>query len=64
MLVNRRRRVISFYSRRTRNRRVVAMFRAKRRGVNSARIVTLGRKGSRRGGTRVEIDALGCAPLT
>ncbi len=60
VVVNRRRRVISFYGRRTRNRRVVASFKAKRRGVSSARIVTLGRKGARRGrGRRVEIDALG-----
>ncbi len=58
--------MISFYSRRTRNRRVVAILRAKRRGVNRVRIVNLGRKGSRRArGTRVEIDALGVqAPVT
>jgi len=60
VLVNRRRRVISFYAKRTRNRRVVASFKAKRSGVNTARIVTLGRRGARRArGTRVEIDALG-----
>ena len=60
MRVNGRRRVVSFYSRRARNRRVVAVLRAKRRGVNRVRIVNLGRKGSRRArGTRVEIDALG-----
>ena len=46
VLLNRRRRVISFYGRRTRNRRVIAVLRAKRRGVNRARIVTLGREGA------------------
>lgn len=58
--LNGRRATISFYSRRTRNRRVVAAMRAKRRGLNRARIVVLGRKGARSGrGTRVELDALG-----
>ena len=58
--LNGRRRVVSFYSRRTRNRRVVAILRAKRRKVNRLQIVNLGKKGSRRArGTRVEIDALG-----
>ena len=58
--LNGQRRTISFYSRRIRNRRVVATLRAKRRGVNRARILVLGRKGDRRSrGTRVELDALG-----
>ena len=58
--LNGRRRTVSFYSRRTRHRRVVATLRAKRRGLNRARIVVLGRKGARRArGTRVELDALG-----
>ena len=58
--LNGRRRTVSFYSRRTRHRRVVATLRGKRRGYNRARIVVLGRKGARRArGTRVELDALG-----
>ncbi|MBA3305903.1 MAG: hypothetical protein H0U25_08265 [Thermoleophilaceae bacterium] len=62
--LNGRRRVVSFYSRRTRNRKVVAILRAKRRGLNRVQIVNLGRKGSRRArGTRVEIDALGVRRL-
>ena len=60
VILNGRRRTISFYSRQARNRRVVATLRAKRRGVNRARILVLGRKGARRSlGTRVELDALG-----
>ena len=60
LTLNGRRRTISFFSRRTRNRRVVATMRSKRRGVNRARILVLGRKGARSGrGTRVELDALG-----
>jgi len=58
--LNGRRRTISFYSRRTRERRVLVTLRAKRRGVNRARILVLGREGARRSrGTRVELDALG-----
>ena len=58
--LNGRRRTISFYSRRTRNRRVVATMRAKRRGVNRGRIVVLGKRGARASrGTLVELDALG-----
>ena len=57
--LNRRRKVINFYSRRTRNRRVVWKARAKRRGVNRLRVVALGRRGSRRArGARVEIDGI------
>ena len=60
VVVNGRVSVISFYGRRTRNRRVVGLFRTSGGRVNRAAIVTLGRKGSRRGlGRRVEIDALG-----
>ena len=58
VMLNGRRRVVSFRSRRVRNRRVVATLRARRRGVNRVRIVNLGRTGSRRG-THVEVDALG-----
>ncbi len=58
--LNGRRRTVSFYSRRTRNRRVVASMRARRRGVNRLRIAVLGRKGGRAArGRRVELDALG-----
>ena len=60
LTLNGRRRTISFFSSRARNRRVVATMRSKRRGVNRARILVLGRKGARSGrGTRVELDALG-----
>lgn len=57
---NGHRRTIGFYSRRTRNRQVIAILRGKRRGVNRVRITVLGRKGSRRAkGRRVEIDVIG-----
>ena len=51
VILNGRRRTISFRARRTRNRVVVARLRARRRGVNRLRLVAL------RG--RVEIDAIG-----
>ena len=58
--INGRRKTVSFYGRRTRNRVVVASLRGKRRGVNRVRITVLGRKGAKRSrGRRVEIDALG-----
>lgn len=58
--LNGHRRVISFYSKRVRNRKVVAIMRTRRRRANRVRIVNLHRKGAKRGrGTRVEIDALG-----
>jgi hypothetical protein len=64
VVLNGRRRVINFYSRRTAHRRVVAILRGQSRGVNKFRIVNLGLKGSRKGrGTRVEIDALGVRRL-
>jgi hypothetical protein len=52
VILNRKRRVVSFYSRKTRNRRVVWKAKAKRRGVNRLRVIVLG-------GARVEIDAVG-----
>lgn len=52
VVLNGRRRVISFYSARTLNRRVVWKAPAKRRGVNRLRVVALGRG-------LVEIDGLG-----
>ena len=58
--INGRRKTVSFYGRRTRNRVVVASLRGKRRGVNRVRITVLGRKGAKRSrGRRVEIDAIG-----
>jgi len=60
LTLNGRKRTISFYSRRTRDRRVVAVARAKRSGVNRARIQVLGRSGARgERGPLVELDALG-----
>ena len=47
--VNGRRRTISFYGRRTRNRVVVATVRGRAKGVNRVKITVLGRKGSKRG---------------
>jgi hypothetical protein len=58
--VNGRRRTVSFYGRRTRNRVVIASLRGRAKGVNRVRIVVLGRKGAKRSrGRRVEVDALG-----
>jgi hypothetical protein len=63
-VLNGRRRVVSFYGRRTANRKVIATLRGKSRGVNKFRVVNLGRKGARNGrGTRVELDALGARRL-
>jgi hypothetical protein len=55
VVLNGRRRVVSFRSRQTRNRAVIAQLRARRRGVNRLRLVVL------RG--RVEIDAIGVRRL-
>ena len=51
-----RRRLVSFYSPRTRNRRFIVGPRLAKKKVHSVRIVNLGRG---RHGTRVEIDAFG-----
>lgn len=58
--INGRKRTVSFYGRKTRNRQAVAILRGKRRGVNRVTVTALGRKGARKArGRRVEIDAIG-----
>lgn len=60
VILNGRKRTVSFYARRTRNRQVIAVLRGKRTGLNRLKVVALGRRGARRArGRRVEIDALG-----
>jgi hypothetical protein len=58
VILNGRRRVVDFYARRPRNRRVIASMRARRR-VDTLRVVNLGRRNRRSRGRRVEIDAIG-----
>lgn len=58
--INGRKRTVSFYGRKTRNRQAVAILRGKRHGVNRVTVTALGRKGARKArGRRVEIDAIG-----
>jgi dienelactone hydrolase len=58
--INGRKRTVSFYGRRTRNRVVIASLRGRSKGTNRIRITVLGRKGAKRSrGRRVEVDALG-----
>jgi hypothetical protein len=58
VILNGRRRVVSFYAKRPRNRRVIVSMRARRR-IDRLRVVNLGRRSKRSRGRRVEIDAIG-----
>ena len=59
-IVNGKRRSISFYSRKTRYRRVVFSAPTSKRRTNTLQVTVLGRKGSRKSkGRLVEIDAVG-----
>jgi hypothetical protein len=60
VIVNGKRKRISFYSRKTLNRRVLFSMETPARRISSVRVVALGERGSRKSrGTRVEIDAIG-----
>jgi len=56
VIIDGRRRLVSFYSRKTQNRRFIVGPRLSKKKVHSVRIVNLGRG---RRGTLVEIDAFG-----
>jgi hypothetical protein len=60
VILNGRRKQVSFYSKKTRNRRVVYSASTRGRRVSTLQVRALGRKGSRRSkGTVVEIDGIG-----